>query len=82
MSAPALPVVACAVWSRGSAAHVLDSLSAEPNDLPALAVPEVLFTDEAFVTEVYVRAPHVLREDIEETVRAVYAELRARAGGE
>ena len=88
MSAPKMPVVAAWVWTdedgQSFCGMQWSAAEAEPDDRPALAVPDALWGDKAFRAAVCARAAALCTQwdypSLPEYLDAIHAELRARAG--
>jgi hypothetical protein len=84
VSARVLPVVEAVVWANGSAWSrkiVEQSTPDERRDLPALVVPDALWGDADFMAAVWQRLNYSDPGVVIQTIDAIRAELRARAGG-
>ena len=83
------PVVAAWVWTdedgRAYCGQSYGGGLGEPDDRPALAVPDAAWTDPAFNDAVRERLAwnygHVSSDMMAAFLTAIHAELRARAGG-
>jgi hypothetical protein len=83
MSRYVLPVVACWVTTAGEpdvTTREIERMTDGPS-LDALAVPDALWLDAAFIAAVWRRVTYSEATILGETIAAIHAEIRARAGG-